>query len=90
MPTSHGAQGGLEASCAAHGANNFIAILMVGLGFVGRNSGDIISLAEAVIIQVLFVAAIILIEKKFHWCKSKGDGVSAYNDRHLAKYEASA
>ncbi len=81
---------GLEAACAMHGANNFIAVLLSGLGFIGRNSGDIISLVGVVIIQALFVASAILIEKKFHWCKPKSDGLSAHNDKYLAKHDISS
>ena len=79
---------GLEVSCAAHGAHNFLVLAMTGFGFAGADSGGIEALMQVIIMEVVFVAIVILIEKKFHWCKPKGDGVSAFNDKYRAKMNA--
>ncbi len=79
---------GLEVSCAVHGAHNFIVLLLSGLGMASSGSADLITLIQVIVINAVLVAVVILVEKKFHWCKPKGDGVSEYNEKHRVKMEA--
>ena len=65
---------GLEATCAAHGAYNFLVVLLTGLGLAGYGSGNVQALVQAIVMNVLFAGVVVLIEKRFNWCKPKGDG----------------
>lgn len=79
---------GLEVSCALHGVHNFFVLAMSGLGFVEVGSGGLEGLVQVVVMQAVYVAVIMLIENKFHWCTPKGDGVTAFNERYRAKMES--
>lgn len=76
---------GLEASSAAHAANNLSVFIFSGLGLVSGGSGGI----ETVLIQsgvmLLYCACIVLLDRKFNWFTSQGDGVTAFNEKYGPK-----
>ena len=62
---------GLEASCALHIVNNFFAFLLSGIGADKISSNSQLStLVTEVIIDVTFVAAVIIMDKKKNWFAS--------------------
>ena len=62
---------GLEASCAAHIANNMILFLLNGFGFKTINSGggDLKGVIRAAIIEGVYLAVVIFMDRKFNWFK---------------------
>ena len=59
---------GLEASCAFHIVNNFFAFLLSGIGADALSSNtEAKSLVIETIINILFVAAVIILDKKKNW-----------------------
>ena len=77
---------GLEASCAAHIVNNFMAFGLGGLGLASITSEvDVISLVIALAIDLVYLAVILVAHKKLNWFASKGDGAAAFNEKRRAK-----
>lgn len=64
---------GLEVSCAAHGVHNFFVFTLSGLGITAASETDFMALVLVIVMQALIVAAVILIERKFHWCAPQGE-----------------
>ncbi len=62
---------GLEASCAAHIANNMVLFILNGFGFktISTNGGGLKDVIMVAAVDGVFLAAIILMDKKFGWFK---------------------
>ena len=79
---------GLEASSAAHIVNNMLAFFLGGLSLQASTSNvDLMSAGVAIAVDVAYVAAVLLLGKKYHWFGSKGDGTVAFNERRRAVLE---
>ena len=77
---------GIEATCAAHIMNNMIGVYTVGFGVsTVSNDTDVVSLVVAILVDVVYAAAILLLGKKFNWFTSKGDGTAKANEAYRAK-----
>ena len=76
---------GLEACSSAHIANNIAAFFCAGIGI--GSAGD--SGIEAVLMvsgaMLLYCVAVVLLDRKFGWFTSQGDGVTAFNEKYGPK-----
>lgn len=79
---------GLEASSAAHIVNNMLAFFLGGLSLqVTTSNIDLVSAGVAIAVDVAYVVAVIMLDKKFHWFGSKGDGTVAFNEKRRVALE---
>lgn len=77
---------GLEATSALHIVNNMIAFLASGFGMAPMTSVvPVESLVASVIIDAVYMVAVLTLGKKFGWFKPKGDGTEKFNAKKLAK-----
>ncbi len=77
---------GLEATSALHIVNNMIAFLASGFGMAPMTSVvPVESLVVSVIIDAVYMVAVLTLGKKFGWFKPKGDGTAMFNTNKLAK-----
>ena len=76
---------GLEASSAAHIANNMSVFILSGFGLATTAEGGIASLVLTVVMMVLYCVAIVLLDKRFSWFTSQGDGTIEFNEKYRAK-----
>lgn len=62
---------GLEASCAAHIVNNMVLFIINGFGFktISSNASQLKDIILVTVVDGLFLAFIILMDKKFGWFK---------------------
>lgn len=68
---------GLEASSALHVVNNYLAFFLSGAGVqLATSEVDIMSLVAALVVDVVYAVAVILLGRKFGWFSSKGDGAA--------------
>ena len=76
---------GLEASSAAHAANNLSVFIFSGLGLGSGGSGGIETVLISSGVMLLYCACIVLLDRKFNWFTSQGDGVTAFNEKYGSK-----
>ena len=76
---------GLEASSAAHIANNMSVFILSGFGLATSAEGGIDSLILTVVMMGLYCVAIVLLDKRFSWFTSQGDGTIEFNEKYRAK-----
>ena len=76
---------GLEASSAAHAANNLSVFIFSGLGLGSGGSGGIEMVLISSGVMLLYCACIVLLDRKFNWFTSQGDGVTAFNEKYGSK-----
>ena len=76
---------GLEASSAAHAANNLSVFIFSGLGLGSGGSGGIEMVLISSGVMLLYCACIVLLDRKFNWFTSQGDGVTAFNEKYGPK-----
>ena len=76
---------GLEASSAAHAANNLSVFIFSGLGLGSGGSGGIEMVLISSGVMLLYCACIVLLDRKFNWFTSQGDGVTAFNKKYGSK-----
>ena len=77
---------GLEASCALHIVNNLLAFFTAGIGLsVTTSEVSVESLIVAVVIDVVYAVAVLVLGKKFGWFEPTGDGVAKFNAKRQAK-----
>ena len=76
---------GLEASSAAHAANNLSVFIFSGLGLGSGGSGGIEMVLISSGVMLLYCACIVLLDRKFNWFTSQGDGVAAFNEKYGPK-----
>ena len=76
---------GLEASSAAHAANNLSVFIFSGLGLGSGGSGGIETVLISSGVMLLYCACIVLLDRKFNWFTSQGDGVTAFNEKYGPK-----
>lgn len=76
---------GLEASSAAHAANNLSVFISSGLGLASAGSGGIETVLISSGVMLLYCACIVLLDRKFNWFTSQGDGVTAFNEKYGSK-----
>lgn len=80
---------GLEATSAVHIVNNYLAFYLCGFGLQLQTSEvDLASLPVAIVIDVVYAAAVILLGRKYNWFTSKGDGAAAFNEKKRAQIAA--
>lgn len=77
---------GLEASSALHIANNLTTFYLAGFGLTSA-SGDVgpESLVLVIVINAVYLALIVLLQKKSKLFKSKGDGTIKFNEAYRAR-----
>ena len=73
---------GLEASSATHAINNLMAFFFTGLGIAPTSEGGMESLAVSVAMMAAYCVAIVVLDRKFGWFTSRGDGTGEFNERH--------
>ena len=76
---------GLEASSAAHAANNLSVFIFSGLGLGSGGSGGVEMVLISSGVMLLYCACIVLLDRKFNWFTSQGDGVTAFNEKYGSK-----
>ena len=76
---------GLEASSAAHAANTLSVFIFSGLGLGLGGSGGIEMVFISSGVMLLYCACIVLLDRKFNWFTSQGDGVTAFNEKYGSK-----
>lgn len=76
---------GLEASSAAHIANNTAVFILNGLGLATSSEGGIDSFVITVVMMAIYCVAIVLLDKRFSWFTSQGDGTIEFNEKYRAK-----
>ena len=78
---------GLEAGSALHIINNMSEIYIVGIGFGAITAEQTVpSIAVNIFFKILFLAFIVLADKKFHWFDEvKYDDVEQFNSRLKVK-----
>ena len=76
---------GLEASSAAHAANNLSVFIFSGLGLGSGGSGGIEMVLISSGVMLLYCACIVLLDRKFNWFTSQGDDVTAFNEKYGPK-----
>ena len=76
---------GLEASSAAHAANNLSVFIFSGLGLASAGSGGVETVLISSGVMLLYCACIVLLDRKFNWFTSQGDGVTAFNEKYGSK-----
>ncbi len=78
---------GLEAGSALHIINNMSEIYIVGIGFGAITAEQTVpSIAVNIFFNILFLAFIVLADKKFHWFDEvKYDDVEQFNSRLKVK-----
>ena len=77
---------GLEATSALHVVNNMLAFYFAGFGLSSLSSEvDGVSFAIAIVIDLVFAAAVLLADRKFGWFSSQGDGTVEFNERKRQK-----
>lgn len=76
---------GLEASSAAHAANNLSVFVFSGLGLSAVGSGGIEAVFISSGIMLLYCVCVVLLDRKFNWFTSQGDGVTAFNNKYGLK-----
>ena len=75
---------GLEASSAFHIVNNMIAFLMIGFGLAAFSSTvSMIDAVSTVILDIAYIAIIIVADRKWNWFPSREDGTIKHNEKHL-------
>lgn len=73
--------GGLEASSAMHIVNNAIGFGVAGLGLTKiATEVTIGSVISQTVLQVIVMALVLYIGKKFHWFEPTGDEVTPFNE----------
>ena len=78
---------GLEATCAIHIVNNYIAFLGGGFGLTASTSViPVESLVISLLVDVVYVAVVLVAGKRFGWFEPKGDGVATFNEKVRAKH----
>lgn len=78
---------GLEATSALHIVNNMLAFLASGFGLDAATSEiSVMALIIAMLIDVVYAAAVLLIGDKRGWFAPKRDGVTDYNAKWLARH----
>ena len=76
---------GLEASSAAHAANNLSVFIFSGLSLASAGSGGVEMVLIVAGVMLFYCACIVLLDRKFNWFTSQGDGVTAFNEKHGSK-----
>ena len=76
---------GLEASSAAHAANNLTVFIFAGLGLGSAGSGGIETVLIVAGVMLFYCVCIVLLDRKFNWFTSQGDGVTAFNEKYGSK-----
>ena len=79
---------GLEATTAMHIVNNMLAFFFGGFGLEAITSEvDVLSMVIMLVADAVFTGAIILLDTRFNWFTSKGDGTAEFNQIARAKME---
>ena len=76
---------GLEASSSAHIANNLMVIMLSGLGLTTTNEGGFETLIFVASIMAIYCAIIVVLDRRFAWFTSQGDGTIEFNEKYHDK-----
>ena len=76
---------GLEASSCAHIVNNMTVFILNGFGFASSAEGGVESFVVTFVMIVIYCVAIVLLDKRFGWFTSQGDGAFEFNEKYREK-----
>ena len=76
---------GLESGSCAHIVNNMSVFLCSGLGLASSQEGGLAALILTSVTMIVYCLATVLLDKRYGWFTSQGDGVAAFNEQHRVK-----